>query len=243
VPPTAGPAAHGPQLVGVRVWPPTASSPSATSAGVRDRLVPVAPVSGAARPARVALVDLCDLARHGLEAVLSSYRRVAVVVGEEADACAEVDLLLHVGAGPQALGRWLAHHPDARVVRCGWGPGEVVGDDAWFDLSLPTADLVARLVALQSGAGATVAQGPGVAVPAAPPSRLVGRAGLGPREAQVLELIGQGLSNAEITALLNVTINTLKTYIRTGYRKIGVSSRTQAALWAAARTGAPGTGA
>jgi DNA-binding NarL/FixJ family response regulator len=53
------------------------------------------------------------------------------------------------------------------------------------------------------------------------------------REASVLELIGAGLSNQEIADRLFVTINTLKTYIRTAYRKIGVSRRPQAVLWAA----------
>ena len=53
------------------------------------------------------------------------------------------------------------------------------------------------------------------------------------REVSVLELIGAGMSNREITERLHVSINTLKTYIRTAYRKIGVSRRAQAVLWAA----------
>ncbi len=53
------------------------------------------------------------------------------------------------------------------------------------------------------------------------------------REVEVLELVGIGLSNQEITERLHISINTLKTYIRSAYRKIGASRRAQAVLWAA----------
>ncbi|MEP7332012.1 MAG: LuxR C-terminal-related transcriptional regulator [Terracoccus sp.] len=52
------------------------------------------------------------------------------------------------------------------------------------------------------------------------------------REAQVLCLIGEGLSNQDIAAAIFVTVNTVKSYIRTAYRKIGVTSRAQAVRWA-----------
>jgi NarL family two-component system response regulator LiaR len=57
-------------------------------------------------------------------------------------------------------------------------------------------------------------------------------AGLTQRELMVITLIGAGLSNKQIAARLFVSNNTVKTYIRTGYRKIGVQSRVNAALWA-----------
>ncbi|MFC4785242.1 response regulator transcription factor [Nocardioides sp. MAHUQ-72] len=52
------------------------------------------------------------------------------------------------------------------------------------------------------------------------------------REAQVLALIALGRSNQEIAAELYVSVNSVKTYIRTGYRKIGVSRRVEAVRWA-----------
>jgi DNA-binding NarL/FixJ family response regulator len=55
--------------------------------------------------------------------------------------------------------------------------------------------------------------------------------GLSERESEVLALICQGLSNDDITKRAYLSINTVKTYIRTLYRKIGVTSRTQAVLW------------
>lgn len=63
-------------------------------------------------------------------------------------------------------------------------------------------------------------------------SRRLGRdLGLSARETRVLALIAQGLSNDEIAARDFITVNTVKTYVRTAYRKIGVTSRAQAAIW------------
>jgi DNA-binding NarL/FixJ family response regulator len=57
-------------------------------------------------------------------------------------------------------------------------------------------------------------------------------AGLSPRESQLLQLVVLGHSNQEIADELYLSINSVKTYIRTTYRKIGVASRGQAILWA-----------
>jgi DNA-binding CsgD family transcriptional regulator len=48
----------------------------------------------------------------------------------------------------------------------------------------------------------------------------------------MLALITQGLSNQEVAARAFLSPNSVKSYIRSAYRKIGVSSRTQAVLWA-----------
>ena len=52
------------------------------------------------------------------------------------------------------------------------------------------------------------------------------------REIDILGRIGTGVSNAEICADLYLSINTVKTYVRSSYKKIGVTSRSQAVLWA-----------
>jgi DNA-binding NarL/FixJ family response regulator len=57
-------------------------------------------------------------------------------------------------------------------------------------------------------------------------------AGLSSREAEILALITQGLSNQEIADRAFLSINSVKTYIRTAYRKINVTRRSQAVLWA-----------
>ncbi len=55
--------------------------------------------------------------------------------------------------------------------------------------------------------------------------------GLSAREAEVIALITQGLANGEIAARTYMSINTIKKYIRSAYRKMGVDSRTRAVLW------------
>jgi DNA-binding NarL/FixJ family response regulator len=55
--------------------------------------------------------------------------------------------------------------------------------------------------------------------------------GLTDRESEILALITQGKSNAEVASLTFLSPNTVKSYIRTIYRKIAVASRTQAVLW------------
>jgi DNA-binding NarL/FixJ family response regulator len=55
--------------------------------------------------------------------------------------------------------------------------------------------------------------------------------GLSDRESEILALITQGKSNADVAELTYLSPNTIKSYIRTIYRKIGVASHTQAVLW------------
>ena len=47
----------------------------------------------------------------------------------------------------------------------------------------------------------------------------------------MLALITQGLSNQEIAERSYLSINSVKTYIRTAYRKIGVTRRSLAVGW------------
>ncbi len=51
---------------------------------------------------------------------------------------------------------------------------------------------------------------------------------LTPRELEILTLITAGMTNGEIVEKLNLSINSIKTYIRQAYRKIDVERRTQA---------------
>lgn len=56
-------------------------------------------------------------------------------------------------------------------------------------------------------------------------------AGLSPREAEMVGLIVQGLSNQDIAARCYLSTNSVKTFIRSAYRKMGVASRAQAVAW------------
>ena len=56
--------------------------------------------------------------------------------------------------------------------------------------------------------------------------------GLTDRKRKSLTLITQGKSDIEIAQVMNLSINAVKTYIRSAYRKIGVTRRSAAILWA-----------
>ncbi|MGB3764173.1 MAG: GAF domain-containing protein [Ornithinimicrobium sp.] len=57
------------------------------------------------------------------------------------------------------------------------------------------------------------------------------QAGLTERESTVLSLITQGWSNHDIAQGLHLSPNTLKSYIRSSYHKIGVTTRARAVIW------------
>jgi DNA-binding NarL/FixJ family response regulator len=57
-------------------------------------------------------------------------------------------------------------------------------------------------------------------------------AGLTDRELEILQLVASGLSNARIAAQLWVTEQTVKFHLSNTYRKLGVTSRTQASHYA-----------
>jgi DNA-binding NarL/FixJ family response regulator len=54
------------------------------------------------------------------------------------------------------------------------------------------------------------------------------------RERETLALIATGRSNDEIARQMEISLNSVKSYIRSAYRKAGVQSRSQAVLWAVA---------
>lgn len=64
------------------------------------------------------------------------------------------------------------------------------------------------------------------------PQSAVETAGLTPREAEVLALIAQGLTNRLIGRRLGVAEKTVKTHVSNVLAKLAVTDRTQAALWA-----------
>lgn len=104
------------------------------------------------------------------------------------------------------------------------------GATGYLSKALPAPDLVAALEAVHAGE-LVVSPPPGRA-------RSVGGLdwpgrgeGLTDRESEILALITQGKSNAEVAAVTYLSPNTVKSYIRTIYRKIDVASRTQAVLW------------
>lgn len=126
----------------------------------------------------------------------------------------------------EGLRSMLANHSDRVVVvelRDESAPPDVVIHDrldpaepvAWLSVGADAAEILRVVEA--AAAGDLEATGP--------------LAALTSREIEVLRLIAAGLSNQEIADRVFVSINSVKTYIRSTYRKIGVRSRTQAVAW------------
>lgn len=194
---------------------------------------------------RVAIVDDYEIVVAGLAAVLAPFAdQVAVVeLDSNTRVLAEVDVVLYdsfaqpqgkdidlddlVGAGP------------ARVVVFSWNTdADVVqqtldaGVHGYVSKGVTPRELVEALQRVHAGqqvvpgpdeADVEVGEGPGPW-----PGHDIGLSG---RESEVLALICQGLSNDQIAERLFVSVNTVKSYIRTCYRKVGVDSRTKAVLW------------
>ncbi len=108
------------------------------------------------------------------------------------------------------------------------------GARGWLSKSLDAPSIVAALERLAAGEQ-VVLRGDVIRTEAPDGQSLgdwPGRAeGLTPRQAEIVCLITQGLSNSEICERTYLTLNTVKSYIREAYRTMGVTTRVQAVLW------------
>jgi DNA-binding NarL/FixJ family response regulator len=102
------------------------------------------------------------------------------------------------------------------------------GAEAVVSIGVSTEDLVEVIRAAVEG---TLDDSPAVQE-AGDALNLGAEAGLSLREVEVLRLIAQGVTNHDIAGTLFLSINSVKTYIRSTYRKIGVANRAQAVAWA-----------
>ena len=191
-------------------------------------------------PLLVDLVDASELVRAGLERMLAPYDVVVGADGERAgdgdgaDPAASITLYDVPGAGVSraSLELLTARLGARRLVLYCW---DVRPEAVGAALSAGAAGLLSKSLPAISLADALhrVAQGDTV-VRGHPstPSAEVGRTALTNRESQVLGLIASGMSNADIARATNLSINSVKTYIRGAYQKIGARNRAQALLWA-----------
>jgi DNA-binding NarL/FixJ family response regulator len=195
-------------------------------------------------PITVALVDDYDVVLLGVAHMLAGYEDRVKIVEIDANEAVEdpVDLVLYDSfAQPESDAAEisvLVQNPRARrVVVYTWNfhPDLVSsaleqGAHGYVSKTLPARDLVAALESVHAGER-VVSDSPKRARIAPGLDWPGRREGLTDREAEILALITQGLGNAEVAALTYLSPNTVKSYIRSVYRKIGVSSRTQAVLW------------
>jgi len=195
-------------------------------------------------PITVALVDDYDVVLLGVAQMLDQYRDRVIVAEIDSNEPLDdpVDIVLYDSfAQPESDHeeiRVLVENPRARrVVVYTWNFHPDLVDSArrqgargYLSKTLTARDLVAALEAVHAG---------DIVVSDQPPRarstsglNWPGRGeGLTDRESEILALITQGRSNAEVAALTFLSPNTVKSYIRNIYRKIDVASRTQAVLW------------
>lgn len=211
----------------------------------------------AAQPIRLAVANDYELVVAGLASMLAPFSEQVRVVELDAgvDVAQDVDVVLfdtfaqgegdHLDlddlVGSQAAG-------GAKVVVYSWADDPDVveralgrGAAGYVHKGVGAGELVAAVEKVHDGGVVrpdgdltTAAEDvpPGVAWPGQ-------QVGLSPRESEVLALITRGLSNQEIADRAYLSINSVKTYIRTAYRKIGVTRRSQAVGWAMSNGFAP----
>jgi len=107
------------------------------------------------------------------------------------------------------------------------------GVSAYVAKTAPTDEILAaiRHAAVAPTSFTATGLGPAMARRGLPAAQAL----LSPREAQVLDLLGQGLSVRAIAVALSVSVSTAKTYVERLYEKLEVSNRAQAIMTALQR--------
>jgi Response regulator containing a CheY-like receiver domain and an HTH DNA-binding domain len=198
--------------------------------------------SAPATPVRVALLNDYEVVAHGLAAMMRRYdHQIEVVelsaglgVHEHVDV-ALYDTFAQVQGDRVDLEDLVADGDIGHVVVFSWNVAPTVvraaldrGVHGYLSKTLPAGQLVECILAIARGR---------VIVDTGEDDRIAGgdwpgrEEGLTAREAEVLALITQGLSNNDIAERTGVSINSVKSYIRSAYRRIGVTTRPTAILW------------
>ena len=188
------------------------------------------------KPVRVTLARESELVTRGFLALMAPYaKRITVLPAAGGVPADGADLTLHdsladVQVLPGVLADPVQH--DGRLVTWTWNARPdltemALGSGASGVLSkaLPGDVLVAALEAIHRGRVVVDLGERHTSARRQRPDPLT------PREADVVALITSGLDNQSIADSACISINSVKSYIRSAYRKMGVSSRSQAVLW------------
>jgi DNA-binding NarL/FixJ family response regulator len=210
-----------------------------------------------ASPVRVLLVDDDELMRAGLQSVLSSDDTIEVV-GEAGDGRAAAEAVRQLAPdlvlmdvrmpnmdGISATRAVLATNPDVKIVIL-----TTFEEDEYIfgALNAGASGFLLKRTSPEELIGAiyTVAAGDSLLSPSVT-RRVVERMAaepvadgssskrleeLTPREREVLELLGRGLSNSEIAAALVIEETTVKTHVKRILMKLHLRDRVQAVIFA-----------
>jgi DNA-binding NarL/FixJ family response regulator len=197
-------------------------------------------MAAAERCVRIAIIDPHELTVAGLTQVLTQCRspHFRVVPPEHANPPADIVLYnveQHSGGSHDPALHALIRQTRSTVIatfrdepRMDVESALVCGAHGAVSMTLPADDLVKHLT--ETHRARRQGEGP---PPASSCQSEVLRTGLTPRELEVLSLIGAGLTNQEIADRLYISLNTVKTYIRWAYQRIGTTRRSQAVIWVA----------
>ncbi len=198
---------------------------------------------------RVLLADDHRLVRAGLAGLLSTAADIEVV-GEAADGRQAVDLSAAVRPdvilmdlsmpvldGIEATRLILDQAPEIRVIALtSFADKDKVGDmlaSGAVGYLLKDSEPAELLAAVRSASAGGAPLDPRVAIALLPnrqPTSVVDQLSI--REREVLALASQGLANKQIGRTLGIAERTVKVHLGNIFRRIGVSDRTSAALWA-----------
>ena len=202
---------------------------------------------------RVVIVDDHVLVRSGIEVVLGMFDDIEVVGqagdGEEAvRLCGEVqpdvvlmDLVLPGTSGVEATRRVLASCPETRVVALtSFTDEDLIGETLragaiGYLMKNVSADELAAAVRNAYVGRSTLAPEAADALVRAVSAPSPGAEALTAREQQVLKLMADGLTNADIAERLVIGVATVKTHVSSVMSKLGVSTRTEATATAIRR--------
>ena len=164
-----------------------------------------------------------------------------------------LDLHMPVMDGTEAARLLTARHPDIAIVvlttyaddtsilaalRAG-ARSYLTKDADRSTIAQALRGAASGLSVLAPSAHATLLTAAAAAAAAAPPPSPAGPtgelpAGLTPREAEILTMIGRGMTNAEIAQTLVLSNHTIKTHINRVFAKTGSANRTEASRFARA---------
>jgi DNA-binding NarL/FixJ family response regulator len=198
---------------------------------------------------RVVVVDDHAIVRDGIQRLLDSAEGIEVVAtaGDGAEAIEAVageapdvvlmDLSMPGVDGIEATERLTARFPDVRIVVLTTFSDQRrilgalnAGASGYLLKDASPDELIAAVRAVVSGGSPLDPK----AARALLDARQVSKPGreLSGRERQVLALVATGLANKQIARRLEITERTVKAHLTSVFQQLGVTDRTQAALWA-----------